>query len=274
MLSAAQHKNAALWIALAALAVGIGISANALKGHITEIKPVYLAAVLVTVPLSIVLSSYRFRLVAALAGTTLAFPRCLRTVVLGTAVNFLPVPGGFAVRVHALRHVGVKKSVYVNVFATLAWLIASSLLAFAGAYALGTGAAAGVFAGLAAVCAVIAAAFMHRHAYPLGRVAALFAVQSVISGIDISRMVLIAYALSISLGLAGASVLGLAGVIGTMTGIMPSGIGITESVGALLLLAIGASAATGFLITALNRLSLWVGIAPAAVYLLRQHHDD
>ncbi|MGD8380406.1 MAG: hypothetical protein PVI37_00170 [Gammaproteobacteria bacterium] len=259
-----------LAIALVFFAVGVTISAHSLTGQIAGTDFGILAMTfVVTVPITLTLTPLRFRLISAEVGTPIPIIQCLYIVIVATAANFLPIPGGFLVRVNALRRHGVRRSLYVNVLATLVWFTVSSAFAWLASSRVDSRYLEILFSitTLGGLLITTAGWYWRGHRWP--RLPTLFLIQAAISLVDIVRLWLIGHAIQVSLGLDAAAIIGFSGVVGTMSGLLPAGIGITESIGAGLATTIGIGASAGFLLTAINRILLWGGITPLAIVLLR-----
>lgn len=261
--------------AIVILATGMAISFTAIPQSPADIDYALLALVFVaTVPITLALGTLRFRLISGAAGAPLPISKCFEVIVMGTVANFLPIPGAFLVRMHALRHHGLQKSASSNLIATTIWLGVSSIIAGIGVLFIGSHKLTWAFIALAAISLVSSFAIARLSHLNITQIPSLLVTQIAISLIDIIRMWVIGQGLATDIGLAGAAILGFSGIVGSMSGVLPAGIGVTESIAALLAKIFEMSPAIGFLIAALNRLLILIGILLAAIILMRIAEND
>lgn len=198
----------------------------------------------------------------------LSWPTAIRTVLLATAANVLPLPGGAVVRIHALTVAGVSlaRSTAINLLAAVVWVASAVLVAgiaglgyapTAAGFALAVGAVALVAAGVGARAV---ATDWHPPAYL--RLVVVEVVTTLVHG---ARMWLVLLALDVEVALAQALVLGLAAPLAAAAGVFPSGLGLAELLSALLAPLVALPAAAGFAAAAVARVVGLVASAPAAL---------
>jgi hypothetical protein len=268
-----RWRGLILLLAGAIFAVGIVLSFRGLDLELADIVwwPLVALALLGT-PLTILLNAAELRAMArCLDDTTmLSWPRAVRVVVVATAANILPLPGGALVRVHALgtAGAGVAKATAINLIAAVLWLGAA--IALAGVAALTYVPLAGVLAlvgGLAAVALGAAAVRAVASRWSTAAVAGLLGVEVATTLLHAAKLYLVFLALAVPAGLTEALVVGVAGPVSAAAGVFPSGLGLAELLSALLAPAVALPAAAGFGATAVVRLVGLVSTAPLALWL-------
>jgi hypothetical protein len=268
-----RWRGLILLLAGAIFAVGIVLSFRGLDLELADIVwwPLVVLALLGT-PLTILLNAAELRAMArSLDDTTmLSWPRAVRVVVVATAANILPLPGGALVRVHALgtAGAGVAKATAINLIAAVLWLGAA--IALAGVAALTYVPLAGVLAlvgGLAAVALGAAAVRAVASRWSTTAVAGLLGVEVATTLLHAAKLYLVFIALAVPAGLTEALVVGVAGPVSAAAGVFPSGLGLAELLSALLAPAVALPAAAGFGATAVVRLVGLVSTAPLALWL-------
>ncbi|MEX2532880.1 MAG: hypothetical protein WD360_02820 [Nitriliruptoraceae bacterium] len=231
-----------------------------------------LIVLLVGTPATIAMNGAELRVIAAIEAVTLPWMTALRTVVLATAANMLPLPGAAVVRTHTLVSHGVALAAAVRAIlaAALCWVGVSAVLAsaaaasFSGVFAL----ALGVF-GSAAV--VIGAAVLRTNGQLFWQ---LIAVELVTTVLHAVRLWLVFIALTITVDIREPFVLAAASPLAAAAGVFPSGLGLSEAIAAGMAATIGLSAAAGFAATALMRVIGLAGTAVVALVLGANRHDS
>jgi uncharacterized membrane protein YbhN (UPF0104 family) len=257
---------AAFWFA-----AGVALSFHAKPDTFSNLQwqPV-LWLVIIAIPLTLALNAYEFVLSAQLIGQQIGFRSALETTIIGGVANMLPLPGGIMVRVAALKAAGasLKHSTSTILFSnTLLWF--GVAFTYAGAW---IGALGSMWVGtafLATGLSILTISFvatlsllkewritMRLTATKIGLVVT-----------DAARIYLCFWALTAVSSFAQASVLTASSVIGSAISIVPAGLGIRESVAALMAPVVGLAASSAFLATSLNRLVGLAIIAPVAAYL-------
>ncbi len=156
-----RARGVVLLVATVATAVAVVFAVRALELSLDQLVwgPLLLAAVVVT-PLTIALNAAELKAMAVGVATdpdTVSWPVAVRTVVLATAANLLPIPAGAVIRVQVLRKAGstTTGAATVTLAAAAIWIGVSLVLAgavVATGIGVGSGgaAAAGAGAGLGA----------------------------------------------------------------------------------------------------------------------------
>jgi hypothetical protein len=268
-----RWRGLILLLAGAIFVVGIVLSFRGLDLDLADVVwwPLVVLALLGT-PLTILLNAAELRAMArCLDDTTmLSWARAVRVVVVATAANILPLPGGALVRVHALAAAGAgaAKATAVNLIAAVLWLGAA--IALAGIAALTYVPVAGVLAVVGGVVAVALGAAAVRTVasrWSTTAVAGLLGVEVATTLLHAAKLYLVFLALAVPAGLTEALVVGVAGPVSAAAGVFPSGLGLAELLSALLAPAVALPAAAGFGATAVVRLVGLVSTAPLALWL-------
>lgn len=227
---------------------------------------------LVGTPATIAVNAAELRAMARLTtgGIAPGWLHAARVVIVATAANVLPLPGGALVRVHALRTAGalLGQATAVTLLAALLWV--ATAVGIAGAAALTFAPVAGVLALLGAAAGVVATAVLVRTTtsrWSLRGLAALAVVEVVTTLVHGARLWLVLLALGVAAELRQALVLGAGAPLAAAAGIFPSGLGLSELLSALLAPAVALPAAAGFGAAALARIVGLVATLPAALAL-------
>jgi uncharacterized membrane protein YbhN (UPF0104 family) len=260
-----------LLLAVAAIAMVIGAVVAAREDALSlrELRwaPLLVAGA-VGVPLTAATNAGEYWISARAAGLRLKPMEALRTTVIATAANLLPLPGGPLVRIQALRTGGVsgRGSAQVTAAAGATWVAVAGLGAALGAQIAGAAPGAVIPLTILGVVAAFAGAGLLRAATVAGsdwrRVAGrLVAIEVVSVGVSAARLYLLLLAIGAPATTSSAVVLALAGVLATAVGVVPAGLGVREGLSALLAVAVALPATIGFAVSLLDRV---VGLAIAA----------
>lgn len=264
-------RGVLLVVAAATFAGGVALSLRELELAWAEVRWWPLAVVaLVGTPATIAVNAAELRAMATTLDRRhrLAWPDAVRTVLLATAANVLPLPGGALVRVHALTVVGVSlsRATAINLLAAVVWVAAAVLVAGVAGLAYAPVAAAvalvagvGVL-GVAGLGARAVATDWRPAAYL--RLVAIEVATTLVHG---ARLWLVLVALDVEVALAQALVLGVAAPLAAAAGVFPSGLGLAELLTALLAPLVALPAAAGFAATAVARVVGLVASVPAAL---------
>ncbi|MCC5947075.1 MAG: flippase-like domain-containing protein [Nitriliruptoraceae bacterium] len=234
--------------------------------------PLVIAAV-IGVPAAVAMNAMEFWCSAWATGTRLGWRRALRTTILATAANLLPLPGGPLVRIHALQRVGtgLGRAGQVTAGIGVIWVGVAALVAGGGAAAAGATAGLVVGALLAAASLLGAGVLMLVRASADGRrlrsVVGVLTIEAVSVLVSAARLWLVLLALGEPGTLPMVLVLAVAGVLATAVGIVPAGLGVREGLSALLAEAVGLPAALGFLASLVDRVLGLVVVAPVGLWL-------
>ncbi|WP_306120147.1 MULTISPECIES: hypothetical protein [unclassified Roseitalea] len=250
---AERGRGAILAIAASALAAGIVWAIGTLGIVWDDVNwRAILAIALIAAPVSMVLNASELRLCARAAGRHLGFRPALQASTIGVVSNLLPVPASIAIRGKALAEAGVSLGGVGKVLGYAAAMWIALAVACTG---LALPATAGrllvTSTGLAGAGIVVA--LVLRQAPPWVAVGLVAVRASMIAILVLSLFVLLA-ALNVSADAGDAAILSGAGLLGTIAGIAPAGLGITELAGAGLATLRDGSAAGALVVLALHRL--------------------
>lgn len=262
-------RGALLVLAAIGVAVGLVVSLRSLELDPAGLDLWLLAVVAVVItPLTVLVNATELRAMAGALGGALSWPTSVRTVVLATAGNLLPVPAGALVRVQAMREGGAAtgQAIGVNIAAAGLWVSASLLLATIGFARVGVWPALGSAAlGLLGVTVSFVVLARSRGSARVGGWLALVELATTV--LSALRLWLVLAALGVAAGLGDVLVLGIAGPLAASAGVFPSGLGLAELLAALLAEAVALSAAAGFAATAVGRIIGLAMVAPLALSL-------
>lgn len=218
------------------------------------------------VPLAMLLTVVETWLTARVAGTQFGWKHSVRVSVLSSAANMLPLPGGALVRVAALRQSGaaVGHGAAATIVVAVLWLGIAFVTSGLGVL----GAAPGL-AVLFGLLGIVFISICSLSIYIMSRswvtVGIVMLIKLGIVMVDVARMRWTLAALDLHLTQSEAMTFALSGVAGAAVSVVPAGLGVTESVAALLapLSTIPSSAA--FLAASINRAAAFALMAPVAL---------
>lgn len=216
----------------------------------------------VGVPISLLLNASRFHISCSVIGLRRSFSSSLRVTIASTAANLLPVPGGVAVRLGALkeRTSGYSQAISITVATSVLWVF--SVLTVGGIallwQAVHWGAAALVI-GLAGIA--VAAVLITYAGGGLRHITLLLPLQALMLAVESTRIWLCLEAMGVDALWSSAAFLTVASVAGSLAGIAPGGFGIREVLAALLAPVVSLEPEAALLGTAINRLAGMAGLA-------------
>ena len=220
-------------------------------------------ASIVGVPLTIATKTLEFLISGRVIGVRIGFVAGVKVSVLSSAANLLPIPGSVLVRVQALRQTGQPygRATYTTAIMGIAWVGVAVLAA--GAFLIGFGATflgtAGSFGGVVMLAvALILASRRLESGVRMRLTAAILGVEILSVAIGGVRLYLVLLALGEQATLTAATLLTLAGVLASASGVLPGGLGLRELFATVLVPLAGVSGAVGFLASAVDRI---VGLA-------------
>lgn len=260
-----QQRWPILSVAFVILLAGTGWSIHSMQisWQAVDWRPL-VALVGLAIPLAILFHGLEFQLCAMAVRRTITLRRAIGVTSLGTVANLLPLPASVALRAKALsdagaslKDVGAILGLAAGLWAFLA-LMVTALSLPASALTIGLLGMGGVGT---AVCAGILCG-RSGSALTLG----LITIRVAMIGVFIGRILLCFSIFDLEAGLADASVLSGAGILGNAAAIVPAGLGISELAGAALATLRDGSAAAAFLALTLNRV-LGLAIHGVAVLL-------
>jgi hypothetical protein len=260
---------------VAGLAVVVGVvwSLDRLEVGLADLRLVpLLALVVVLSPATIWANAAELRImtrVVSPTGTPMGWATALRTVLVATAANLLPLPAGAVVRIQAMRThgVGTVPATSINVAGAGTWVAAGLVVA-----AVAAAASAPVLAVLAALAVGLAGlavgmVWVARLATipPARAAASVVGIETATAVIHGVRLWVVLLALGLEVSLAQGLALGAATPLAAAAGVFPSGIGLAEGLTALIAPLVALPAAAGFAATALGRVIGLLVIAPLAL---------
>ena len=232
--------------------------------------PLVLAAT-VAVPLTLMTNAAEFALSARFVGQRIGPVSAMRTTLLATAANLLPLPGGAIVRVRALALVGVQmgNATLATLLMAAGWVGVAAALATIGMRLAGaSGVVVSVGAGLAVVSlgagVMMVARLSRDRRVSYGWFVLVLAVELLSVTVAAARILLVMVALGFEASVGVALTLALAGVLANVVGVVPAGLGVREALSAGLAVLVALPASVGFLVSLLDRIVGLVVAAPAA----------
>jgi hypothetical protein len=218
-----------------------------------------------------------YRLTARLAGYSVTWGHAVRVAVLGSAANLLPLPGAMLVRTRAMAGMGATYGAALGSALTVGLIWLGTACTLAGSLQLG-GSHRAIGAGVAAVgLLVLAIAYRILTRRRPGAAGARL----------MFRLVIVEAALTLFAGLrlyveielfgfhvtpAEAIALALAGVLATVTGVVPGGLGVREGLSAVIGPLVGLSASLSLVAAAFERLADLTIVGIAATVILGADH--
>jgi hypothetical protein len=214
-----------------------------------------------------------YRLTARLAGYSVTWAQGFRIAILGSAANLLPVPGAMLVRTRALAGMGATYGAALGSALTvgLIWLGTASTLT--GVLQLGgTHRAVGfVIGGAGIVVLLIAYRILSRRrsgAEGARLMIRLVIVEAALTSFAALRLYLVVEGFGFHASAAQAVALSLAGVLATVTGVVPGGLGVREGLSALIGPLVGLSANLSLIAAAFERFVDLLVVGAASIVIL------
>lgn len=261
--------RAVLTVAAGLLFVGglsWSLSSLNLQPHQISLGPLLLLLSLMG-PIGVAYGAVGLILLGLAAGTQLSFRSALRADAYGQLAEALPVPGGAIVRAGALIKAGVRpqESAILVLASAILWI---SLASFAAGLVL-LSIIAPVGALLSFVGGSVSAIVLACLVRQAGRRLAVWMLlhRSVGLLINAVRLKCAFAALYVVLPLARTIPFALATIVGSASSVAPAGLGVSESLSALMASSLGVAASVAFVAVALNRLSalLSTGLIVSAI---------
>lgn len=228
-----------------------------------------LLLLLIGAPVGMILNSVELHAISRIAGGPIGWRTSLEITVYGSAANMLPLPGGVLTKVAAMKAhgIGYGKGSAMILLSYAIWGGLAFCYSAAALWFLGQGWSAALF--LLVGCALLlgcGAAFARFAAW---RLIGLVALMRLISfPLEALRYVLAMTALGAAVGFAQASVFIVASFIGSAVMLAPSGLGIGESVVALLAPLVKIDPALGFMAAAAGRVVWMAGLTLFAAAIM------
>lgn len=255
--------------ALLFLALAVG-SFRSLPDEARHIRPVLIAVLVVgATPATLALNAIEYRFMAATLGHNVGVQRAFHVSLVASIANYLPAPGGVAVRTAALRRSGstVRSAIAVNIVAGMVWLGLTGVVA--GLALLANDELALRAAGAAAVgLALLAAAGVRMRRNRVGwlaRFGQLIAIELATVAVSAGRLWIALAAIGETASLGEATAISASGVLAALLGIFPAGLGLRELLAGGLAAAVDIPAAAAVAATAVDRVAGQVGMAITAL---------
>lgn len=262
------------WLLLACGAAFVAMTVSALRSLPDDGRSLnpWLVLILagVTAPATILANAVEYRLIGALLRHRLTLRHSVRVALVAAVANYLPAPGGVAVRAAALTRAGstVRSALTVNGAAAAVWLGLTGLTCGA-ALAVGTdrvGPGVLAFGGGAALLGSATALLWRRDPVAArGSVAALVAVELTVVLLSGARVFVSMRAIGQEVSAGAALGISAATVLASAIGIAPAGLGLREGIAALLASALGVPASAAIAASAIDRVAAQVGMAVVAL---------
>lgn len=220
--------------------------------------------------LTVLLNAGEYRIQARMVDSRVGAAEALQVTIVGTAANFLPLPGSMVVRTQALAgRAGYRAAIRTTTVAGATWLFCTTVLAGIALVAIGMPLVGALLLLLGAAGLGACGWLVRRSTARWRRVFVdLLAVETATALVGAARLLGILLALGLDVSVGQAVALTLSGVIASATGIFPSGLGIREAVAAGIASAVDLPAAIGFVATAADRIAGLVVLALASVVVL------
>jgi hypothetical protein len=267
----ARLNRIALAAALALFLGGLVLSLRASPDIVerASLLPL-LGLVLITLPAGLALNALDFQLMARMCGTRVGFWPAFLVSVYSRAANMLPIPGSVVVRMGVLKAQGVTFRrggglilLFTPVFGGVGFCFSAVWLALQASQelALAFGAIGAALLGVSVVLA-----YRARLPWPLVSAAALFRLGLV--ALDALSLIFVLRAVGVEAAYQQTAILVVAGFLASL---VPAGIGVRESVVALLSPIAGIDAASGFLAATASRVTgmAFLAICAGLAILLR-----
>jgi uncharacterized membrane protein YbhN (UPF0104 family) len=282
---AASRPSVRPWLLLFAAAAFVAMAVGSFRALPDEGRSgnLWLVAVLVlvTTPATLVLNALEYRSMAHALDHDIRFDSAVRVSLVASLANYLPAPGGVAVRTAALKRAGstIGSALSINAVAVVIWagaaatvagvgLVAATPRVVAGSVAAalglaGIGAAAGVLRRQAAGSGTAAGAGAGWER-TFGRLLLVECAMVVVSGL---RVWISLAAIGEPTNLGAAVAIASSVVIAALVGIFPAGLGLREGIAGGLAAAVGVAAAAAIAASAVDRVASQIGMALCAPLL-------
>jgi uncharacterized membrane protein YbhN (UPF0104 family) len=254
-------------LAFVVLAVG---SFRALPDEGRSAKPALVAVlVLVTTPATLVLNGLEYRFMGRTLGHRIGFRHAMRVSLVASIANYLPVPGGLAVRTAALKRRGstVRSAVSINAIAALVWAGITGLAAGAAMIA-DDGLVARAWAAVAVGAAAVLASLVWLRRAGGGwrrRFGVIFVIELGLVLLSGLRVWISLAAIGQPADVGAAIAISGSTVLAAAVGIFPAGLGLKELLAGGIAAAVGVPAAAAVAAAAVDRVASQIGMALTAL---------
>jgi len=220
------------------------------------------------VPSNMLANAFEFMLHGASMGRKIPFFSAVEISIISSAANMLPMPGGLATRVIALKSYNVqyRDGIAVNFLFAFIWI--AVIFTFVGLCLLPYDIwFKWFFLSIGLITGIISIVWAKKREISF-HIFTLAALQRLIMAfLGALKLWWCLLALGVSAEFGQAAVLVISGIIGSAMSIMPAGLGIREGVSAGLATIVGLSAASGFLAAAVNRILSLLILTPSAIII-------
>ena len=244
--------------------IGLALSFNHLDLGQRDLTYISLLFVLIiTQPILIILNSAELKLCASASKSQMSFRDSLYVSSSATVANILPLPAGLILRGAALVKGGATATMSAKILMIAALMWVAVALTFSGAAILGDAHSLKIIA-----AGFIATWFLTAYTARLSNLKiALFLLitRLLMASLLTLQLKLLFSFLGTPIALSGAATYVVSGVAGAVISIVPAGLGIIESFGALLAKLDGASSSLAYIVLTVNRLT---GLLLAAIVVL------
>lgn len=260
-----------LLISIFIFTVGLYFSINASTVSLQSLNLNFvLLLVFIMMPLLLVFNGIEFYLSSKLLGGNINFMQALETIIIASAANILPLPGGVIVKISQLKSSGVhyKHGTTLTLFLALNWLSISILyvsfwLLLFKMYL------------VSLFLILIAGASVY---YINAKLNFFYGNKKLTNQLLLNRFILVVlsaintficfFALGFNVTFSQASILSISGVLGSSFSIIPSGIGISEGIGVLIGGGIFLGAPIAFMVLSFIRIINLITIIPLALSII------
>lgn len=250
-------------VGLAVLVVGIALSLRALPDLLQRLQPLpYVFLLLVGVPATVALNTYEYQLITAMGGRRVRWTDALEISIVTSIANMLPIPGGAMARAVAMKSEGISLGLAAYLIAALLVSWAGAAFLYSGFWVLGFGhpAAGWSFVSLGFTLLLTSVMLLAHGRVQRHLIAASLALRGIGLVLEAIRIMLAAASLGLPLQFSQASIFSTGAVIGSAVSVLPGGLGVAESVMAVLSPLAGLPPGEGFVIGVANRLAVVLGL--------------
>ena len=207
-------------------------------------------------PVAVLLNALEFKWMAAVTDLDVSWRRAVSVTVLSSAANLLPLPGGVAVRVAELKAAGAgyRVGVSLNMCGGLMWLGMALLIGGIAGSWFGQKPWFLSFVAVGAGVVMTTCVLLWRTTGRPSAAIALALIKTVMVMVGAGRLYLCFTALTLPVRAWQMLVLAVSGALGAAVSIVPSGLGVRESVVVGLSPAVGIAPGAGLLAAAVNRI--------------------
>ncbi|MFT7597655.1 MAG: hypothetical protein ACI8TP_000575 [Acidimicrobiales bacterium] len=251
-----------------ALVLGIGLLIGSLLwsiprsiDSISDVSlPILAVAALIGVPVMIALHSLEFVLLGKILDVSIGHQKAFSYSLVATISNSLPIPGASLVRIHVLTRSGVTIGQATRVQLLSAGVWAALSFSLLGAIALTLQPLIGVVS-LALGAGAFVASMVVMRSVGGRHLAELVVIKMLIAVADSTRYFFVLAAIGVKATWLSSFTLSTAGLLTSIVGIFPAGIGLREGLAAVLATAVRADAADLVAASAADRLAVTVVLA-------------